>query len=175
EEVHHVSRGTSKKSFPIDRDKPLERVLAEVNYGGHIGRQLRASPALGLFIEPELHVVDANGPELGSSEIEDLVTGRRSLAQQHVQLVVTVEVVLVGPVADLHTLEELGGDVGIACGGDQRGEPVEAWEVAGLDRARLDLAGPAGNRGGAEATLVDRALLSLERRVAAVGPGESLG
>ena len=115
-----------------------------------------AGPALRLLVELELEVVDPDGAQ---------VRARRSrrtrgacdgpLPVQQVHLVVAVEVVLVGPVAELHALEQLVGDVRIAGGGDQGGEPVEAGEDAVLDRARLDLARPAGDARHAEAAFHD--------------------
>ena len=78
---------------------------------------------------------------------------RGPLAQQQVQLFVTVEMVLVGLVADLHALQQLARDVGIASGGDERGEPVETGENAVLDRAGFDLARLADDARHAEGAL----------------------
>ena len=64
---------------------------------------------------------------------------------------------------------------GIAGGGHEGREPIEAGEDAVLDRARLDRARPADDARHAEAALEDGALGGLERRHAAVGPGEHLG
>ena len=64
---------------------------------------------------------------------------------------------------------------GLPAAAVERGEPVEAGEDAVLDRARLDLARPADDARHAEAAFVDRALGVLERRHAAVRPGEHLG
>ena len=93
-------------------------------------------------------------PSVRPAEVEELVALRRPLARQQVHLVVAVEVVLVGPVAELHALEQLVGDVRVAGGGAQRGEPVEAGEDAVLDRARLDLARPADDARHAEAAFL---------------------
>ena len=61
----------------------------------------------GLLVELVLEVVDADGPQLGSAEIEQLVPLLRSRAQEQVGLVEAVEMVLVGPVAQLDALEQL--------------------------------------------------------------------
>ena len=58
--------------------------------------------------------------------------------------------ILVGAVAQLYAFEELVGDIGIAGSGDQRREPVETGEDAVLNRAGLDVSGPADDRGYAE-------------------------
>ena len=98
---------------------------------------LRAGPALRLLIEGELHLVEADGAELGPAEVEELMPRGRPLTQEHVHLVVPVEVVLVLAVAELHALQELGGDVRVAGGGDERGnqsrpENMPFWTVPGL-------------------------------------------
>ena len=55
---------------------------------------------------------------------------RRPSAGDEIQLVVAVEVVLVGPVAELHPFQQLLGNVGIAGGGGQGRQPVKAGEDA---------------------------------------------
>ena len=62
---------------------------------------LAADPAAGLVNEAILEVVDPHRGEVAFREVEDFVAGRRTLAGDHVQLVIAVEMVLVGPVADL--------------------------------------------------------------------------
>ena len=69
--------------------------------------RLFAQPAVGLVDEAELVVVDAHRADGALAEVEDLVARRRALAGDHGRLVVAVEMVLVGPVADLHALEQL--------------------------------------------------------------------
>ena len=64
-------------------------------------------PAVRLLVELVLEVVDANGAQVRAAEVEEFVALGRPLALQQVHLVVAVEVVLVGPVAELHALEEL--------------------------------------------------------------------
>src|SRR5215470_5136570 len=82
--------------------------------------------------------------------------------------------VLVGPVTQLHALEQLIGDVRVARRRHERGEPIEAGEDSVLDGARPDLARPADDGGHAEAALADGALGVLERRHAAIWPREYL-
>src|SRR5262245_65875538 len=83
--------------------------------------------------------------------------------------------VLVGPVAELDSLQQLIGDVGIAGGCQQGREPIEAREDTILDRAWLDVTWPPDEAWHAEATLTDGAFGVLEGGHAAVGPGEDLG
>ena len=106
----------------------------------------------GCWIELELEVVDANGAQLRRRRSRtDLMALGRALASEQVHLVVAVEMVLVGPVAELHALQQLVGDVRVAGRRQQGGEPIEAGEDAVLDRARLDLARPADDGRRAEA------------------------
>src|SRR5207342_568949 len=107
-----------------------------------------------------------------AAEIEDLVTLGRPLTGQEIHLVVAVEMVLVAPVAELHALEQLIGNVWISRSGHQCGEPIEAGENPVLDRAWLDLARPADHGRHAEATFTDGALGVLEWRHAAIRPRE---
>ena len=69
-----------------------------VRYGTSTWVFSPSQPA-GLVDEAILVVVDAHGAERALAEVEDLVAGRRTLAGDHVHLVVAVEMVLVGPVA----------------------------------------------------------------------------
>ena len=105
--------------------------------------RLFAEPACGLVDEAELVVVDAHRADRAFAEIEDLVTVRGPLPVMQVQLVVAIEMVLVGPVADLLALQQLVGDVRIAGGSHERGEPVQPGEDAVLHRVGRDVAGPA--------------------------------
>ena len=66
----------------------------------------RASPS-GCWKNWNLKSSMRMAPELGPAEVEELVPLGRSLARQQVHLVVAVEVVLVGPVAELHALQQL--------------------------------------------------------------------
>src|SRR6476659_8100481 len=96
----------------------------------------------------------------------------RTLAFEQGHLVVTVQMLLVTAVSELHALEELVGYIPIAGSGQESRKPVEAGEDAVLDRARLDVARPARDARHPEAAFHDGALGGLERRHAAVGPGE---
>ena len=87
----------------------------------------RPGPALRLLEELELHVIEAHSAKFGPGKVPQLVPLRWSLAREQVHLVVTVEVVLVLAVAELHALEQLIRDVRIAGGGAQ------AW---GTNRGR---------------------------------------
>src|SRR5580704_18174793 len=109
------------------------------------------------------------------TEIEQFMPRRWPLAGQEIKLVVAVQMILVGALAELHAFEELLCDVGVARRRRERRQPVEAGEDAVLHAARLDLAGPAGDARHAEAALEHRALGGAERRHAAVRPGEDLG
>ena len=82
----------------------LERVEAQVDQGRHVEVNLAAEPAIGLFDEAILEVVDTHCAERAFAEVEDLMAVRRTFAGDHVHLVVAVEMVLVGTVADLLAL-----------------------------------------------------------------------
>ena len=64
-------------------------------------------PAVRLLVELVLEIIDADGTQMRAAEVEEFVTLGRPFAQQQVHLVVAVEMVLVGPVAELHALEQL--------------------------------------------------------------------
>jgi hypothetical protein len=59
-------------------------------------------------------VVYPHGSEDALREVEDFLTIRRTLAGDQVQLVIFVEMVLIGPVAELHALQEFFLDVRVA-------------------------------------------------------------
>jgi len=81
-------------------------------------------------------------------------------------------VVLVGPIAEFHALQQLIRDVGAPRGVGQRRQPIEPGNQAILDGASLDLARPADDRRDPEAAFEDGTLGRAERRHAAVRPGE---
>src|SRR5262249_15221953 len=153
---------------------PLERVLPNVSQGGHVRGDLFARPAPRLRKERELEVVEANGAELRAAEIEQLAALGWTFAGEKIHLVVTVQMVLVRPVAEPYALEQLIGDVRVARRGHQGGQPIEAGENSVLDGARPDLPWPADDGRHAEAPLADGALGVLERRHAAIRPREHL-
>src|SRR3984957_16419004 len=100
-EVVHVAAAQVVERLAADRRRALERILAQVDDGRHVGRHLLARPAERLLVELELEVVDADGAELRLAEVEDLVPRRRSFAGDQIHLVIAVQVVLVGLAADL--------------------------------------------------------------------------
>src|SRR5580692_11715244 len=109
-EVVHVAAALVVERLAADRRRALERILAQVDDGRHVGRHLLARPAPGLLVELELEVVDADGAELRLAEVEDLVPRRRSFARQQIHLIIAVQVVLVGLATDLQAREKLGDD-----------------------------------------------------------------
>src|SRR5262249_29069133 len=74
---------------------PLERVLPDVVDIRHVEIDLRPRPAVRLVVELVLEVIHPHCPELGPSEIEDLMAGGRPFALKQVHLVGAVEMVLV--------------------------------------------------------------------------------
>src|SRR5262249_24403678 len=136
---------------------------------------LFAGTATRVKEEGEFEGVDGNGAQVRTAEIEQLVALGWTYAGEKIHLVVAIEMVLVGPVAELHALQQLVGDVRVARRRHERGEPIEPGEYSVLDRARLDLARPADDARHAEAALADSALGVLERRHAAIRPSEHLG
>ena len=79
---------------------------------------------------------------------------------------------MIGAPAQLHTLQELVGNVGVAGRRCKRRQPVLAGEDAIFHRTRLDHTRPADDARNAEAALVHRSLGGAERRHPAVRPGE---
>ena len=72
-EVVHVAAAQCRWRLAADRRRSLERILADVDDVGHVGRHLFARPAVGLLEELELEVVDAEGAELRPAEVEQFV------------------------------------------------------------------------------------------------------
>src|ERR1700730_4528297 len=92
----------------------LKRIETKVDQEGYVRLGLVAYPAAGLIDEAIFEVVDAHGAELAFAEIPDLVPIGRSLAGNHVHLVVAIQMALVGAVTDLLALLQLLDDVGVA-------------------------------------------------------------
>ena len=69
--------------------------------------------------------------------------------------------ILVFAVAEVHAFEQLVGDVGVAGGGHESREPVQAREESILNRARFDVPRPAGDARHSEATFADSAFCVL--------------
>ena len=72
-----------------------------------------------------------------------MARGFVGLAGDQVELIVTVEVVLVSAVAELHAFEQVFGDGGIAGGGEEGREPVETGEDTVLHGVGGNVTGPA--------------------------------
>src|SRR5262245_20045534 len=154
------------------RRGPLERVLADIDWRRHVRVELLSRPTVGLLVKQEFVVVEPECAELRPPEVEDFMPHRRFLTQQQIHLIVAVQVVLVGLLTERHAFKELIYDVGVSCRRSERGQPVEAGEYPVLDRARLNLAGPADESRYPEAAFEDGALGRLEWRHATVWPGE---
>ena len=109
----------------------------------HVRCGLVTEPAVGLVDETILVVVNAHRADGAFAEVEDFVARGRAFAGDGGHLVVAVQMVLVSPVAEVHALEQLVGDVRIAGGVKEGREPVHAGEDAVLHGVRRDVAGPA--------------------------------
>src|SRR5262249_51900601 len=83
----------------------FERIEPQVDQVGHVRVGLLTQPALGLVNKAELVVVEPHRADRAFAEIEDFVTSGWPFAGNSIHLVVAIEVVLVSPVAKLHTLE----------------------------------------------------------------------
>src|SRR5262249_49997460 len=153
EELIHVAGRSGVQGLAAKGRRALERVLANVNQPRHVRGGLFARPAPRLHKERELEVVEANRAELRAAEIEQLAAFGWTFAGEQIHLVIAVQMVLVGAVAELHPSQQLIGDVRVARCGHERWEPIEAREDSILDRARLDLPRPADDRRHAEAAL----------------------
>src|SRR5439155_9625602 len=134
---------------------------------------LFTEPAAGLVNETILVVVNANRANGAFAEIEDFVTVRWPLTSDGSHLIVAVQMILVSPVAEFHTLEQLVGDIRVAGRIEEGGEPIQAGEDAVLNRVRRHMAGPAQDCRHAETAFEDRTLGLRERRRPAIGPGEA--
>src|SRR5215475_3346601 len=173
--VIHVAATQIVQALRINRRRPFEGILADVHHSRHVGRDLAARPTFWLPKKLELEIIDPHGAKLRSGEVEKLTALRWGFGLQQLRLVVTVEMVLIGAVAKLHSLQELVRDVRVAGSGEQRRKPVERREDAVLHRAGLDLARPADDAGSTETALVGGPLGAFEWRHAAVRPSEDLG
>src|SRR3989442_5451394 len=134
----------------------LERIEAKIDQVRHVNVALRTQPTGGLIDEAILEVADAHGAQLTLPEVEDLVAIRRSLAGDHVHLVVAVEMHLVGAITELLAPLQLFADVGIAGCRHESREPIEPGDDAVLDLAGGHPVRPTGHRRGAGAALPDR-------------------
>src|SRR5215831_17439963 len=151
EELIHVAWCTGVQGLAAKGRRSLERVLANVDQPRHVRGGLFARPAPRLHKERELEVVEANGAELRAAEIEQLAALGWTFAGEQIYLVIAVQMVLVGAIAELHSFQQLIGDVRVARRGHERGKPIEPGEDSILDGARLDLPRPADDGRHAEA------------------------
>src|SRR5262249_61938121 len=98
----------------VEHARALERVQTEVDQDRPVPLDRGAEPATRLIGEAVLVIVDPHRRERALGEVEDFVAFRRTFAGDQVQLVVAVEVDLVGALAELLALLELLDDVRIA-------------------------------------------------------------
>ena len=92
-EVRHIVCGTHV-AFP--NHLSLEGIEPEVGEQWHVQMHCAARPAVGLVNQTELPVVNAHRAQGPLGKIEDFVPGGPPLAGKQVQLIVAVEVNLVG-------------------------------------------------------------------------------
>src|SRR5262245_15784214 len=83
--------------------------------------------------------------------------------------------VLIRPIAQLHSFEKLIGDLRISGSREERGEPVETREDSVRNGARLDMTRPTRDAWSSEAAFHDGPLRTFKGRHAAVRPGKDLG
>src|SRR5690348_12808365 len=70
-EVIHVTAAEVIKALLANRWRALEWVLADVDHGGHVGRNFGARPSLRLLKKLEFEVVDTNGTQVRTTEVEE--------------------------------------------------------------------------------------------------------
>src|SRR6266545_1293032 len=126
EELIQVAGRTGVQRLAASSRRALEGILANVDHSGHVGRKLFARPAVGLCVERELEIIEAKSTQARTAEVEDFVAVRGASPSEKIQLIVAVEMVLIAPIAELHALEQLIGDIRISGCSHQGGEPIEA-------------------------------------------------
>ena len=104
----------------------LEGIHAQVGDKRHVWMVLGAEPTAGLHDELVFVVAEPHGSEVILREVEDFIASRWTLAGNEVQLVIAIQMHFVGPVAELFAFQEVFLDVGVARGGDESREPIEA-------------------------------------------------
>src|SRR5262249_22988048 len=104
EEVIDVARSPVIKRLAANRRRPFKRILTNVDQGWHVPGGFFARPTPGLLEKHELKVVEANRPQMRATEVENFMPRGWSLAFKQVHLVVTVEVILVAPVAEFYAI-----------------------------------------------------------------------
>src|SRR6266550_904805 len=136
---------------------------------------LLTEPALGLVNKTILVVIDSHRADCAFTEVEDFVTVRWPFASDGSRLVVAIEVILIGPIAEFYAFKQLIGDVRVTGGIEESWEPVQSGEDAVLHGICRHMTGPAQNARHAEAAFEDRPLGLSEWCCSAIGPGEKLG
>jgi hypothetical protein len=111
------------RALRVDGGHALEGILANLDHSGHVGRHLAAGPADGLAEELKFEIIEAQGAQVRSGEIEELVALRGPLSCRRSRLVVAVQMVFVGSVAMLNALQELFGNVRIVGSGAKCRKP----------------------------------------------------
>src|SRR5271167_2328904 len=99
----------------------------------------------------------------------------RSCTSQQRHLVISIQVVFVSAVAELHALQELVGDAWISGSGQKRWEPVEPGKDSVLDGAGLYVSGPADDGGNTEPAFENSAFSGAERSHSPIGPSKHFG
>src|SRR6516225_6910963 len=99
---HKAPSSLIVQRLTASRRRPLERILTDVDGRWHVRVHLLSRPTIGLLKKNVLEIVEPDSAELRSAEVEDFMPHRWSLALKQVHLVVAVEMVFVGPVAELH-------------------------------------------------------------------------
>src|SRR5262245_61266971 len=75
-EVVHVTAPEIVHGLLLDRRRPLERILTDVDDRWHVGVYLRSRPTIGLQVEPVLEIVDPDSAELRTTEVEEFMPHR---------------------------------------------------------------------------------------------------
>ena len=156
---------------PLVGVRPQVEHLRHAQVGERLGPDLHRA-LLALLGEDELEVLVTHADDLTVVvEVDEAVAcALVGLAGEVVELVVPVEVVLVLLAVNGGALEQAFRNVGVAGGGHQRREPVEAGDDAGRARAWLDVPRPADQRRDPEGAFPVGVLLAAERRGAGVRP-----
>ena len=158
----------------------LERIGAQIEQLRHTQRHEGLRPdseAVGaLLLEDDLPLVVAQCDQRTVVvPVEELLARAWRLAADGGREVVAIEVDLEGLLADLHALEQLLLHAGHTRDRHDRRQHVLVGEDVVVDRAGLDVAGPADRAGHAVAAFPVLVLLAAKRRRAAIGPGEAFG
>src|SRR5215467_12910424 len=164
----------------VDAHRLLERIALDVLHQREVERDERHDPAGRPGLRHgvvHLPVLVADGRRRGTREVvEDVARRVRGLALEIVPLVEAIQRGLddAGVLAGLDPLLQTVAR-GPAGNVDEGGHPVEGGEELVVHRARLDVAWPPDDAGGAIAALPGFTLLALEGCDAAVGEGDGLG